>query len=430
MKKLLAALAFLAAFGASEAEAAICAGYPFTLQNGQTADANQVMSNFNNILNCANNSLFPNSGGTITGTLTVTGLITGQAGLTVSAGVVTLPNGNAAAPALNFGDPTTGLFRPANNAIGFANGGTENARLDTNGVLTLGVPPFNVPNLTVLGLVIQSNTSSGDELDVVKASGTSNGVGISGAKARGTIAAPTTVSNNDNIVAYQGFGFSGGAYDNAAQIVMQVDAAPSTTTVPGRIKLSTATTGGTLAQGELIDSGQDVFLGSGTQIGQNATNGGFTYITTMAASPTQIPAGETSGFAAMVVDALGNLLYRQPAKQWQQANLSRFTSTPQGIPAAGNTLTVAHALGATPAIVSLFLQNVTPEQNYNVGDTLQISSSAITAGGNSLNPQVFVDATNVNVIIPSTEIVILNKTTGAAAGITLADWKIIVDAFK
>jgi len=34
-----------------------CSGYTYTLTNGQTADANQVMNNFNNILNCANNNL-------------------------------------------------------------------------------------------------------------------------------------------------------------------------------------------------------------------------------------------------------------------------------------------------------------------------------------------------------------------------------------
>src|ERR1700730_9802791 len=33
---------------------ASCPSYPYTLSNGTTADANQVMSNFNTVLNCAN----------------------------------------------------------------------------------------------------------------------------------------------------------------------------------------------------------------------------------------------------------------------------------------------------------------------------------------------------------------------------------------
>lgn len=34
-----------------------CAAYPYTLTNGQTADANQVMANFNTIRSCGNNNL-------------------------------------------------------------------------------------------------------------------------------------------------------------------------------------------------------------------------------------------------------------------------------------------------------------------------------------------------------------------------------------
>lgn len=40
--------------------AANCSTYPFTLTNGQTADANQVMANFNSILSCGNNNLAKN----------------------------------------------------------------------------------------------------------------------------------------------------------------------------------------------------------------------------------------------------------------------------------------------------------------------------------------------------------------------------------
>jgi hypothetical protein len=58
MKKLI--LAFLLVFMLPVfARAATCPTYPFTLTNGQIADANQVMANFNSILNCANSSLQP-----------------------------------------------------------------------------------------------------------------------------------------------------------------------------------------------------------------------------------------------------------------------------------------------------------------------------------------------------------------------------------
>lgn len=54
MKRLLFALALLVA---PAAHAANCSGYTYTLTNGQVADANQVMANFNTIMNCANVSL-------------------------------------------------------------------------------------------------------------------------------------------------------------------------------------------------------------------------------------------------------------------------------------------------------------------------------------------------------------------------------------
>jgi hypothetical protein len=57
LKSLLLALALIAAPLA--VRAANCPGYSFILTNGQTADANQVMGNFNTIMNCANNVLAP-----------------------------------------------------------------------------------------------------------------------------------------------------------------------------------------------------------------------------------------------------------------------------------------------------------------------------------------------------------------------------------
>lgn len=43
------------------AHAANCSSYPYTLTNGQVADATQVMANFNTILSCANSNLAHNA---------------------------------------------------------------------------------------------------------------------------------------------------------------------------------------------------------------------------------------------------------------------------------------------------------------------------------------------------------------------------------
>jgi hypothetical protein len=50
-----------------------CPVYPNTLTNGTTADANQVMGNFNSILNCANASLAPTNSPVFSNTITTTG---------------------------------------------------------------------------------------------------------------------------------------------------------------------------------------------------------------------------------------------------------------------------------------------------------------------------------------------------------------------
>jgi hypothetical protein len=78
----LCALALLTASCAAPALAANCSTYPYTLANGTTADANQVMANFNLILNCANSSLAHNGANSDITSLSglVTPLSAGQGG--------------------------------------------------------------------------------------------------------------------------------------------------------------------------------------------------------------------------------------------------------------------------------------------------------------------------------------------------------------
>lgn len=71
MKKLLGLLLLGLALLGKPALAANCSTYPFNLTNGQTADASQVMANFNSILSCANTGLLPSP---LTGTQILTGL--------------------------------------------------------------------------------------------------------------------------------------------------------------------------------------------------------------------------------------------------------------------------------------------------------------------------------------------------------------------
>jgi hypothetical protein len=53
----LVCVAFMALAAPAPAVASACPSYPYALANGQTADATQVMGNFNSILSCANSAL-------------------------------------------------------------------------------------------------------------------------------------------------------------------------------------------------------------------------------------------------------------------------------------------------------------------------------------------------------------------------------------
>jgi len=64
---------FLVVAGCGFAEAATCPSFTYTLTNNTTADANQVMSNFNTLLNCANNSLAPLASPNFTGNVGIGG---------------------------------------------------------------------------------------------------------------------------------------------------------------------------------------------------------------------------------------------------------------------------------------------------------------------------------------------------------------------
>lgn len=101
MKRLLLILAFLFLVPAL-AHASNCPAYTYTLMNGQQADANQVMSNFNTIRTCANNSLAHNGANSD---------ITSLSGLTTPLGIAYGGTGNTTGqPSGDAGGILTGTY--------------------------------------------------------------------------------------------------------------------------------------------------------------------------------------------------------------------------------------------------------------------------------------------------------------------------------
>lgn len=73
-------------------------------------------------LNTANLGLFPASGGTLTG-------------------VLSLVAGSNSSPSVNFGDSSTGFFKSASNIVGFSGAGTESFKFSSSGIDYLATKP-------------------------------------------------------------------------------------------------------------------------------------------------------------------------------------------------------------------------------------------------------------------------------------------------
>jgi len=76
-------------------------------------------------------------------------------------GALTLPAGTVSAPALTFGDSTTGLYRSASNEIAITNSGTQRFRTTTSGAVVTGTFTIGSGAITDLGGGQLSITSAG-----------------------------------------------------------------------------------------------------------------------------------------------------------------------------------------------------------------------------------------------------------------------------
>jgi hypothetical protein len=106
-----------------------------------------------------------------------------------------------------------------------------------------------------------------------------------------------------------------------------------------------------------------------------------------------------------------------------------YTSTTQTITAAG-TITLAHSLGGMPMLVVLRLRCTTAELGYSIGDEVVVDY----AESNSADRGAAVTVDSTNIVLRyganANTFVVLNKTTGVAAGITNASWAVIVYAWR
>ncbi len=161
-------------------------------------------------------------------------------------GQVSLPAASAAAPALiPAGDSDTGLFAPAANSLALATAGQQRLTIDATGRILINTPaslPGAFGAAARLQLVQDGNPGATfwrfNAADI-------GGPYLFFERSRGgTVGNNTAVQSGDQLGQLAFNGADGTGYYRAATIMAEVDGAPSTAAMPGRLVISTTPSGG------------------------------------------------------------------------------------------------------------------------------------------------------------------------------------------
>ena len=185
-------------------------------------------------------------------------------------GVISFADGSASAPSItNTGDINTGIFFPAADTIGFAEGGEEAARFDSSGRFLLGhtsTVPISTNNMA-LQTVGTGFTTSGVLQSRFEAS--ASGPSLLFAHSRGSVGAHAILEDGDEFGKIRFYGSDGNDFVNfGAHIVAAVDGTPGNNDMPGRIVFGTTADGAASPTERLrIDSAGNIGISNGSYIG-------------------------------------------------------------------------------------------------------------------------------------------------------------------
>ena len=211
----------------------------------------------------------------IPGTLDVTGAATFD-------GIASHPLGTVGAPTITFtGDTNTGIYSPAADTIGFVEGGTEVARIDSSGRLLVGTysSTGNVRLDQKLSVVSASANAGGIRLTQYAAQNTTAPI-LDFRKSRGTTDGSFTSVVDGDTLGYIVWGGANGT-DNesiagliSCQVDGEVGTAGDTTDMPGRLVFSTTADGASSpTEAMRVNSFQEVLIGRITRTGYAAEKG-------------------------------------------------------------------------------------------------------------------------------------------------------------
>lgn len=118
------------------------------------------------------------------------------------------------------------------------------------------------------------------------------------------------------------------------------------------------------------------------------------------------------------------------------ANQTPFTKeyvSPEQVITSAGSLTLAHGLGVLPKLYRTSIICKTAEQNYSPGDVVEVGGFAdvTDTGSFTKGVAIFSDSDNIGIryVSSASAFQVINKTTGASAQVTNANWRLVVRAY-
>jgi hypothetical protein len=197
--------------------------------------------------------------GTLQGSLTgnVTGNVTGNITGNLSGNVT----GNTTG--YHTGDVTGSVFADDSTILvdavdGLIRGDIDNLNVSTGDIVI-------DKDLAAGGILIRSEASLEDDVDIfniVTAHNDASASGLTFTRSRGTIAAPTALTTDNNIFSLVFAGQSSTTVEPAVRFDVKLDGSVGSATVPGKVAIATADSAGTMTDRLIIDSkGISAFTG-------------------------------------------------------------------------------------------------------------------------------------------------------------------------
>lgn len=170
----------------------------------------------------------------------------------------------------------------------------------------------------------------------------------------------------------------------------------------GATILSLPTANGTVLAPATVAINGSILIG-------NTVSGGFDVTTITQGSGIQL----TNGKGSITIAAAGTV--------------TKGTTCTQNTLAASTITTALHGLGQTPTFTDSYLECVSVEAGYLVGDRIYVFADGATARGFS----TFANATHSGFASTATASgpFVADKSSGAATNLTLTKWKGVIESF-